>query len=207
MSREQAPRRREAARETSSGPRSSGGRRRQLAAAALIAGALLAAAVIAIVVINGRHGSVEKPAAGAASSSGKVDGRFKAVLADGRTLTLAGLRGKPTVVGFVIEDCASCVATLKTLATLSRDGVNAIALNVNAPSVAAAPTAARRLASFGKAVKATGPIFAADPGTRTASAFGVRQIESFLIFDARGREVGRGVGLSADAIRNTLNGT
>src|SRR5712691_567371 len=203
MSDEQAPRRSERARNASSGPRSSGDRRRQLAAAALIAAALLAAAIVAVVAIIGRHGSVEKPAAGA-SSSARVDGRFKAVLADGGTLTLAGLRGKPTVVGFVIEDCASCVATLKTLATLSRDHVNAVALNVNAPSAAASPTAARRLASFGKAVKATGPIFAADPGTRTASAFGIRQIESFLIFDARGHEVGRGIGLSADAIRRAL---
>src|SRR3989442_15380951 len=106
MSDEQAPRRSETAREASSGPRSSGGRRRQLAAAALIAAAILAAAIVAVVAINGRHGSVEKPAAGAASPAAKVDRRFRAVLADGGTLTLAGLRGKPTVVGFVIEDCA-----------------------------------------------------------------------------------------------------
>lgn len=129
------------------------------------------------------------------------------MLGDGRKLTLADLRGKPTVVGFVIEDCASCVPTLETLATLGRDGdVNAIALNVNSPSAASAPTAARRLERFAEVVEATGPLFAADPGTCTASAYGIRQIESFLVLDASGRELGRGIGLGADEIRETLDG-
>lgn len=182
-------------------------RKRRLAAVAVLAGAVLAAALVAAIVIIGRGGSVEKPAARAASSSGPSDDRFGAVLADGRRLTLADMRGKPTVVGFVIEDCASCVPTLQTLATLSRDGdVNAIALNVNSPTAASATTAARRLADFADVVEAKGALFAADPGARTASAYGIRQIESFLIFDARGRELGRGVGLGVEEIRETLAG-
>jgi len=182
-------------------------RKRQVLAAVLVTAALAVAAAVAAVVLQGGDGSVQKASRGAASSAAAVDSRFHAVLADGRRLTLADLRGRPTVVGFVIEDCASCVPTLQTLATLSHDGVNAVALNVNAPTKASGPTAARRLASFGEAVEATGPVYAADPGTRTASAFRIRQIESFLIFDARGHEVGRGVGLSADAIRSALENT
>lgn len=182
-------------------------RERRLAAGGVLAGAVIAAALVAAVVVSGRDGSVEKPAPRAVSASGPSDGRFTAVLADGRKITLADLRGKSTVVGFVIEDCASCVPTLQTLAALSRDGdVNAIALNVNAPTAASAPRAARRLADFAEVVEAKGPLFAADPGTRTASAFGIRQIESFLIFGPSGRELGRGVGLGADEIRKTLEG-
>ncbi|MFN2469154.1 MAG: TlpA family protein disulfide reductase [Gaiellaceae bacterium] len=181
--------------------------KRRLATIAVLASALIASVLVAFVLISGRDGSVERPAARAASSSAPSDGRFSAVLVDGRELTLADLRGKPTVVGFVIEDCATCIPTLQTLATLSGDGdVNAIALNLNTPTAASAPRAARRLATFADAVEAKGPVFAADPGTRTASAFGIRQLESFLIFDASGRELGRGVGLGADEIRQTLEG-
>lgn len=162
-----------------------------------------AVAMVAAVVVTQPKATVERPSAAGAAG---VDQRFRVVLADGQALTLADLRGKPTVAGFVIENCLTCIPTLKTLAALERDGVNAVAVNVNTPDQAGAPAAVRRLAEFAKATDASGALYAADPGSQTASALGVRQLESFVIFDADGREIGRGVNLDAEAIRSTLEG-
>ena len=173
---------------------------RRLAALAILVVALGAAAVIAVVAFGGR-GKVEAPPAAAKAGSG----RFQTVLASGAALTSRGLRGRPTVAAFVIEDCTSCVHTLQTLSALSKDGVRTIAVNVNVSPGSNPVSAAQRLASFGGAVNAGGQIlYAADPGQRTATAFGVRQIESYLLFDKNGREVGHGVALSPKQIRRAL---
>src|SRR5262249_29119107 len=177
---------------------------RRLGALAIIGLAIAAAAVVAVVAFGGR-GKVEKTAAPAANGSALAAGRFHTVLASGAPLTSAQFTGRPTVAAFVIEDCTSCVETLRTLSTLSKDGVRTIAVNVNVPPGTNPATAARRLASFGGDVNASDRIrYAADPGQRTASAFGVRQIESYLLFDAQGREVGHGVALSTGQIRRAL---
>jgi cytochrome oxidase Cu insertion factor (SCO1/SenC/PrrC family) len=179
--------------------------RLRLGSLAIVGLAIAAAAVVAVVALGGR-GKVERTAAPAANGQALAAGRFQTVLASGAPLTSAQFTGRPTVAAFVIEDCTSCVATLQTLSALSKDGVRTIAVNVNVPPGTNPATAARRLASFGADVNASdGILYAADPGQRTASAFGVRQIESYLLFDARGREVGRGVALSASQIRRALN--
>jgi cytochrome oxidase Cu insertion factor (SCO1/SenC/PrrC family) len=178
--------------------------RRRLGALAIIGLAIAAAAVVAVVAFGGR-GKVEMTAAPALAKAAAA-GRFHAVLASGAPLTSRDLAGRPTVAAFVIEDCTSCVQTLQTLNALSQDGARTIAVNVNVPPGTNPASAARRLASFGGDVKASDRIlYAADPGERTASAFGVRQIESYLLFDARGREVGHGVALSVNQIRRALN--
>jgi cytochrome oxidase Cu insertion factor (SCO1/SenC/PrrC family) len=171
----------------------------------IIALAVAAAAIVAVVAFAGR-GKVEKTAApGRSAASGQASGPFQTVLASGTGFTSRDLGGRPTVAAFVIEDCTSCVNTLHTLAAVSKDGVRTLAVNVNVPPGSKPIDAAKRLASFGGAVNAGGQIlYAADPGQRTATAFGVRQVESYLIFDARGREVGHGVGLSPKQIRRAL---
>ena len=177
--------------------------RRRLVAVAIIAVALAAAAAVAVVAFAGR-GKVEKVSA-PASVSRQATGRFRTVLADGTSFSSRNLTGKPTVAGFVIENCTSCVSTLQTLAALSKDGVRTVAVNVNVPPGTNPATAAGSLASFAGNVNAGGDtLYAADPGQRTARAFGVRQIESYLIFDAHGREVGHGIGLTASQIRSAL---
>jgi len=189
--------------------KSEGGRpnsdRRRITAAVIIALAAAAAAIVAVVAFAGR-GKVEKAAAPVRSAdSGQASGPFQTVLASGTQFTSRDLGGKPTVAAFVIEDCTSCVNTLHTLAALSKDGVRTLAVNVNVPPGSNPIDAAKRLASFAANVNGkSGILYAADPGQRTAAAFGVRQIESYLIFDARGREVGHGVALSPNQIRRAL---
>jgi hypothetical protein len=179
--------------------------RRGLAALAIIGLAIAAAAVVAVVAFGG-SGKVEKAAVSAADGQALAAARFHTVMASGAALTSAQFPGRPTVAAFVIEDCTSCVQTLQTLSALSKDGVRTIAVNVNVPPGTNPATAARRLASFGGDVNASDRIvYAADPGQRTASAFGVRQIESYLLFDARGHEVGHGFALSVNQIRRALN--
>ena len=135
----------------------------------------------------------------------QATGPFRTVLANGASFSSRDLAGKPMVAAFVIEDCASCVETLRTLASVNKNGVRTLAVNVNVPPGTNPATAASRLASFARAVHAgDGVLYAADPGQRTATTFGVRQIESYLIFDARGREIGHGVGLTASQIRSAL---
>lgn len=181
---------------------SSTNRRRLLAVAILIL-ALALAVVVAVVVFAGR-GRVEKAPAPAAA--GQAEGRFLTVLANGASFSGRDLVGKRTVAAFVIENCTSCVETLHTLAALHKDGVRTMAINVNVPPGTNPATAAGRLASFARVVGAgNGTLYAADPGQHTAAGFGVRQIESYLIFDARGREVGHGIGLSANQIRSVLS--
>ncbi len=181
-----------------------GNDRRRLAALAIVVAALGAAAVIAVVAFGGR-GKVEASSAPAAAKATAGAGRFQTVLASGAALTSRDLQGRPTVAAFVIEDCTSCVHTLQTLSALSKDGVRTIAVNVNVSPGSNPVSAAQRLASFGGAVNAGGQIlYAADPGQRTATAFGVRQIESYLLFDKNGREVGHGVALSPKQIRRAL---
>lgn len=183
-----------------------GSTRRRLVALAIVVLAIAAAAVVAVVAFGGR-GRVETssaPAAAKATRAGTAP--FQTVLASGVALTSRDLTDRPTVAAFVIEDCSSCVETLHTLTALSKDGVRTIAVNVNVPPGTNPATAAQRLASFGSAVNADSDIlYAADPGQRTAAAFGVRQIESYLLFDAQGRKVGHGVALSAKQIRRALH--
>jgi cytochrome oxidase Cu insertion factor (SCO1/SenC/PrrC family) len=206
MSGKRSRREREAKRRGDQGsPSWISGNRRRLGALAIIGLAIAAAAVVAVVAFSGR-GKVEKTAAPAADRQALAAGRFHTVLTSGAPLTGRDLAGRSTVAAFVIEDCTSCVDTLQTLSALSKEGVRTIAVNVNVPPGTNPAAAARRLASFGGDVKASDRIlYAADPGERTASAFGVRQIESYLLFDARGREVGHGVALSAQQIRRALN--
>lgn len=177
--------------------------RRRLLAVAILALALGAATVVAVVAFGGR-GKVEKAPAPVAAR--QASERFRTVLANGASFSSRDLVGKRTVAAFVIEDCTSCVETLHTLAALHKDGVRTVAINVNVPPGTNPATAASRLASFARVVNAgNGTLYAADPGQHTAAAFGVRQIESYLIFDVRGREVGHGIGLSANQIRSALN--
>jgi cytochrome oxidase Cu insertion factor (SCO1/SenC/PrrC family) len=192
------------AQEQRSSSRRSGNSRR-LVAVAIIVLAIAAAAVIAVVAF-GQRGKVETSAPpGAAKARTAEKGPFRTVLASGAALTSRDLSGRPTVAAFVIEDCTSCVNTLHTLTALSKDGVRTIAVNVNVPPGTNPVTAAQRLASFGSDVSASGQIlYAADPGQRTATAFGVRQIESYLLFDRHGREVGHGIALSPKQIRRAL---
>ena len=179
------------------------GRGRSMIAVAIIVAALGAAAVVAVVAF-GSSGKVEKASAPVAAR--QAAGRFRTVLANGRSFSGRDLVGEPTVAAFVIEDCSSCVKTLQTLDALHKGGVRTVAINVNVPPGRNPVTAATSLASFARVVHAgDGTLYAADPGQRTAGAFGIRQIESFLIFDARGREVGHGIGLSANQIRSALN--
>jgi cytochrome oxidase Cu insertion factor (SCO1/SenC/PrrC family) len=182
-----------------------GSTRRRLAALAIVVLAVAAAAVISLVAF-GQRGKVETSAAPAAAKATRAGtGPFRTVLASGAALTSRDLSGRPTVAAFVIEDCTSCVNTLHTLSALSKDGVRTIAVNVNVPPGTNPAAAAQRLASFGDNVNASGQIlYAADPGQRTAVAFGVRQIESYLLFDKGGREVGHGVALSPMQIRRAL---
>lgn len=190
----------EAAPESPSAPSSN---RRRLVAVAIIVLALAAAAVVAVVAFADR-GKVEKVSA-SATASHQATGRFRTVLANGTSFSSRDLVGKPTVAAFVIENCTSCVETLHTLGALSKDGVRTVAVNVNVPPGENPVTAASRLASFAGVIKAGGGIlYASDPGQHTARAFGVRQIESYLIFDAQGREIGHGIGLSVSQIRSAL---
>lgn len=176
--------------------------RRRLGALAIIVLAIAAAAAIALVVFGGR-GKVEASASRAAATAQRR--AFRTVLANGAELTSRDLNGRPTVAAFVIENCGSCVETLHTLTALSKDGARTIAVNFNVPPGTNPAAAARRLATFGKRVNAGDEVvYAADPGQRTAAAFGVRQVESYLLFDARGREVGHGVALSPKQIRRVL---
>ncbi len=177
--------------------------RRRLLSVAIIALALGAAAVVAVVAFGGR-GKVEKAQTPVAAL--QASGRFRTVLANGASFSSRDLVGQPTVAAFVIEDCTSCVNTLHTLAALRKNGVRTVAINLNVPPGRNPVAAATSLAAFGHDVHAgNGILYAADPGQRTAAAFGIRQIESYLIFDARGREVGHGIGLSTDQIRSALN--
>lgn len=199
MSGEQSRRERQHDAEEQAAP----GRGRSMIAVAIIVAALAAAAVVAVVAF-GSSGKVEKASTPVAAR--QAAGRFRTVLANGASFSSRDLVGKPTVAAFVIEDCTSCVKTLQTLDALYKSGVRTVAINVNVPPGRNPVAAATSLASFARVVHAgDGTLYAADPGQRTAAAFGVRQIESFLIFDARGREVGHGIGLSANQIRSTLN--
>lgn len=178
-------------------------KRRRVVAVAIIAVAVAAAAVVAVVAFAGR-GSVQRVPV-AAGASRQATGRFRTVLANGMSFGGRDLAGEPTVAAFVTADCASCVATLRTLAALGVDGIRTVAVNINVPPGTNPVTAASRLAAFARNVNARGgTLYAADPGQHTATAFGVREIESFVIFDARGREIGHGVGLSASQIRSAL---
>jgi cytochrome oxidase Cu insertion factor (SCO1/SenC/PrrC family) len=184
-------------------PSGSKGNHRRLIAAAIIVVALAAAAAISVVAFASRS-KVERVST-SATASRQATGRFRTVLANGMSFSSRDLTGKPTVAGFVIENCTSCVSTLQTLAALSKDGVRTIAVNVNVPPGTNPVKAASSLASFAGNVNAGGEtLYAADPGQHTAQAFGVRQIESYLIFDAHGREIGHGIGLTASQIRSAL---
>lgn len=175
--------------------------RRRLAALAVVVLALGAAAAVAVVALGSR-GTVRTAPAAAVRRPAAA---FRTVLPDGASFGSRDLAGTPTVVAFVIEDCASCIATLETLAALGHDGVRTVAVNVNVPPGRNPAAAAARLASFARRVgAASGTLFAADPRQRTIAAFGLRQIESFVIFDRRGRQIGRGVGLSEAQIREAL---
>lgn len=163
----------------------------------LIAVAIAIAALVGFVVMTNRSGNITTVSP---SSAKPID----AVAVDGRTLGLAEFAGKPLVVGFVLDYCATCVATMKTLETLSGRGVATLALNVGAPPGTDATEAARRLQQFARGLNVTSPTMAADAGQRTAKRYNVKVLETFVILNKNGREIGRGTQLDAAAIEATL---
>jgi cytochrome oxidase Cu insertion factor (SCO1/SenC/PrrC family) len=122
-------------------------------------------------------------------------------MAGGQQRSLASFRGRPVVIGFAEPYCTSCVHTLRTLDALAGaeggGGVVPIALNVGGGSPG-------ELAAFAAQLGVSRPLFAADPGLRAADAFGVQQLDTFVVIDAQGRLVSRGAGLSTNALMKDL---
>lgn len=114
---------------------------------------------------------------------------------------LASFRGRPVVIAFVQPYCATCIPTLRTLDAVARahpDGsVIPIALNVGVGGPG-------DLRSFAASVGVTHPLFANDPGLRVANAFGVQELETFVVIDAQGRVVTRGVGLPQSTVLSAV---
>jgi thiol-disulfide isomerase/thioredoxin len=170
---------------------------RRLLAGGLIAVAIAIAALVGFVFMTNRSGNIT----GVSQSSAKA---INAVGVDGRTLGLADFAGKPVVIGFVLDYCTTCVPTMRTLEQLADQGVATLALNVGAPPGTDATDAARRLKQFARGLDVTSPTMAADAGQRTAKRYNIRVLETFVILDGSGREIGRGTQLDAAAIEATL---
>ena len=122
-------------------------------------------------------------------------------LEGGGRRSLASFRGRPVVIGFVQPYCASCITTLKTLDAVARvhpDGsVISIALNVGVGGPG-------DLRGFAASVGVTLPLFANDPSLRVANAFGVQELETFVVIDPQGRVAARGVALSEGTVLSAV---
>ena len=172
--------------------------RRTWAAVGVIGGAIALAVVVGVVVLGRGSGHVER-------ATGATAPPLHALLANGRAVSLSGFAGKPVVIGFVLDYCETCIGSMHTLDQLSRRGVQTLALNVGAAPGVSAKAAAARLAEFGRSLGVRSPTFAGDEGQKTAAAYHVRLLETFVVLDARGLEVGRGIGLDAAQIEKTLH--
>lgn len=138
----------------------------------------LHAAVTALVVIV-------IPVGGTLASPARTDaGAPRLTLQDGRQHPLTDFRPGAVVLGFTVPSCDTCVPTLRRLdapaRAFPRRVLTAIAVNVG-------PGGPGPLAAFAAQIGASRPLFAADPGRRVVRALGVRQLETIVVLDRRGR--------------------
>lgn len=171
-------------------------RRRSLAALLIVTLAMVLGAVVYRVVASAKSA----PTAGSIPAASRPAApQFRLAALDGGTVSLASLRGRTVVLGFVQPDCSSCIGTLHTLSAVagrtSPSRVAVIAVNVNTY------TSAADLASFARQIGVTsGPQFALDRGDHAARAYAIQTLETEVVIDPSGRIVLRGVALPASAL-------
>jgi peroxiredoxin len=171
-------------------------RRRSLGALLIVTLAVVLGAVVYRVVASARStpAAVSIPAASRPAAP-----QFRLAALGGGTVSLASLRGRTVVLGFVQPDCSSCIGTLHTLSAVaartSPSRVAVIAVNVDTY------TSAADLASFARQIGVTsGPQFALDRGDHAARAYAVQTLETEIVVDPSGRIVLRGVALPASTL-------
>ena len=177
--------------------------RRTWAAVGITGGAIVLAVAVGVIVLGRGSGKVER-VTGVTGATGVVAPPLHALLADGRPVTLDRFAGRPVVIGFVLDYCETCIGSMHTLDQLSRQGVQTVALNVGAVPGGSAAAAAKSLTEFGRSLGVRSLTFAGDEGQKTAAAYHVRVLETFVVLNGHGREIGRGIGLNAAQIERTL---
>jgi peroxiredoxin len=128
------------------------------------------------------------PANGEASTSGEPAPEFRIRTVDGRTMGLADVRGKPTVLFFMAYWCGTCLPEARALGRIQAqfaDRVQVIAVDVDPTSSRAA------LREFANAAGNPPYTFAFDEGGATARAFQLRTLDTTIVIDPSGRIVYR----------------
>lgn len=178
-------------------------RGRTLIAIGGVAVLVAVAAVVAVVFVN--SGSPRPPGNSPAdaaedSAPGPTAPDFETKILGGRSLSLAAARGKEAVVlGFFLEDCASCVAGMRTFGAVANSvagqPVRVVALNTNPLSGGEA------LAAFAGRIGAGGFEIARADGDRVqdlARGLGVTSIDTTVIIDRQGKVLAKGPQMSKE---------
>jgi cytochrome c biogenesis protein CcmG/thiol:disulfide interchange protein DsbE len=117
---------------------------------------------------------------------------FRLPATDGRTVSLAGLRGKPVVVAFFASWCHPCEEELPVLEAFARErggALQVVAINfrdLSSDSV-----------DFVHRLGITYPALLDDPSAPVARRYGVRGIPQTVFVDARGVVRGRVYGVTS----------
>ena len=117
---------------------------------------------------------------------------FSAVMADGRRLSLAALRGKVVLLTFWATWCQPCRDEMPLFERLHRDlgGRGLVVLGVNAREDPAP------IVEFARALDLSFPL-AVDPDGKVGAAYGVVGLPTTFLIGRDGRAVGRTVGVRA----------